>query len=60
MPVERTLQRRGESIAAVIPADFAKQLGLRPGVRVEIQLLADTIVIRRARESPSPPPPAPR
>lgn len=53
MPVERVLQRRGESIAAVIPSDFAKQLGLRAGTKVEVQLVGDAVVIRAARTQPS-------
>lgn len=60
MPVERRLQRRGESIMATLPSDFCKQLGLEPGMRVEAQLVGDSIILRRARESPSPSPPTPR
>lgn len=60
MPVERRLQRRGESVMATIPSDFCKQLGLEPGMRVEVQLVGDSVVMRRAREIPPPSPTAPR
>ncbi len=52
MPLYRKVRRAGGSAAIVIPADFAKAMGLEIGTTVEIVPVdRETIAVRRAKEA---------
>ncbi|MGG0717602.1 AbrB/MazE/SpoVT family DNA-binding domain-containing protein [Robertmurraya massiliosenegalensis] len=48
-----TVKKWGNSLAVRIPSQFAKNLGLRHGSQIELELLADEIVIRPVQTKPT-------
>lgn len=47
--MQGTVARWGNCLTVRIPSPVAKQLGLRAGVQVDIDVIDDNIVIRRAK-----------
>ncbi len=48
-----TIQKWGNSLAIRIPSQFAKNLGVKNGSQVELELLDDELVIRPVKIKPT-------